>query len=176
MENSPTKIWQVILGIIILVVIGVVISATPRQSEPELVQEDNSNVLENPGIDATQLCYIWNTEAGDEAKLSIDVRGTVVIGEFYWLPAEKDQKTGIFEGTISGPTNNRTISAFWKAYGEGAMNTEELIIKLDDTTAKVGFGEMIEGPSDGIWRYRYPEALSFAPTLQQTDCGDEAMD
>lgn len=181
MENNGTKAWHVALGILALIVIAIVIWGTSREPVEVPIVENNGNVdnvIEDPSVNATQLCYIWNTEAGDSAKLSMDIRADKVIGEFYWLPAEKDSKTGIFEGTVTPVdkmTMSRTVNALWKSSGEGMTNTEELIIKFGEGTANVGFGEMVLG-SDGIWRYADPENLSFVPNLSDTDCGDEAMD
>jgi hypothetical protein len=176
METNSTKLWQIILGVIVIVILGVIIAFKPAKVEPEPVVTGPD--IEDPNIDATQLCYIWNTEAGDKAQLSMDIRADQVIGEFNWLPFEKDRKTGIFKGTV-GPLNQmemaRTVNGWWETSAEGMKNTEQIIIKFGDGTAGVGFGEMKED-AQGRWVYADPTKLSFAPTLSQTDCGDEAMD
>ncbi len=140
--------------------------------------EYDNSIVEDPNVNAIQLCFIWNTEAGDKAQLSMDLRGPNVIGEFNWLPAEKDKKTGIFKGTVSAVdpyAMGRTINAWWETSGEGMTNTEQLIIKFGEGNAAVGFGEMKED-AEGRWVYADPTKLSFAPNLTDTDCGDEAMD
>lgn len=178
MENNATKTWQVILGIIALAIFGVIVWGTPKPTIVSPQGGGSENVVEDPTINATQLCYIWNTEAGDSAKLSMDIRGEDVWGEFYWLPAERDSKTGIFQGKVSAvnpATMSRTVNALWEASAEGTKNTEELIIVFGEGTANVGFGEMAQA-SNGVWRYVDPNNLSYAPNLQQTDCGDDAMD
>lgn len=129
-----------------------------------------------PTASAEQTCYIWNTEAGDKALLSMDVRGSSVIGEFHWLPAEKDKKEGIFKGSIAADpsTGERLVTALWDAHAEGTVATEELRIKIDGAVAAAGFGEM-KDRGDGVYAYADPAAISYAPNLQQTDCGDSAM-
>jgi hypothetical protein len=131
-----------------------------------------------PVIDAKQLCYIWNTERGDKAMLSMDIRGENVIGEFYWLPAEKDKKTGIFKGTFS-PMNQDTFGGtfdtLWDTNGEGMKVTEEFKIIVDGSIAHPGFGEM-KDRGDGVYIYADPNKVDYSLNLQQTDCGDDAMD
>lgn len=178
METKETKTWQIILGIIIIVILAILITRKPAQIEtPPLATTPNINV-EDPNINATQLCFIWNTEAGDKAQLSMDIRGSNVIGEFNWLPAEKDKKTGIFKGTVSAVDPyemGRTVNGWWETSAEGMTNTEQIIIKFGEGNAAVGFGEMKED-AQGRWVYADTTKLSFVPNMTDTDCGDEAMD
>lgn len=177
METKATKLWQVILGIFVVVILAIILIYKPDPATQIPGQYDDS-VVEDPNINAVQMCYIWNTEAGDKAMLSMDIRGENVIGEFNWLPFEKDKKTGIFKGTV-GSLNQmemaRTVNAWWETSAEGMTNTEQIIIKFGDGVAAIGFGEMKED-TQGRWVYADPTKLSFEPNLSQTDCGDEAMD
>ncbi len=181
MEENKTKTWQTILGVLILIAAIVWFIKMPAKDvvpTPVTETPGDTNVVEDPNIDATQLCFIWNTEAGDKAQLSMDIRGENVIGEFLWLPDEKDSKTGIFKGTV-GPVDqmsmSRTVNGFWATSAEGVTNTEEIIIKFGEGNAAVGFGEM-KDRGDGTWVYANPDKLSFEPNMSDTDCGDEAMD
>ncbi len=178
MENSNTKTWQIILGLIIVAVIAYLLVKAPDpvaqqpNSEEPVVETDP---FDDPNVKAEQLCYIWNTEAGDRAQLSMDIRGGEVIGEFNWLPAEKDKKTGVFVGNVTGSAGERMVNAWWEASGEGMTNQEQIIIKFGNGIAAVGFGEMKQ-LADGRWAYADQNNLSFAPNLSETDCGDSAMD
>ena len=138
----------------------------------------SENNLEDTNIEARQLCYVWNTESGDSAKLSMDIRGENVIGEFYWLPKDKDSKVGVFKGK-AGPVDPykmaRTFEGFWEAKAEGVTVTEELQIVFGEGIANVLFGEMVDR-GDGVYVYKDKTKLSYEPNLQQTDCGDSAMD
>jgi hypothetical protein len=159
----------------VLLIAGVILDRMERSPTPE--ELSNVEIDLSPEAEATQTCYIWNTEAGDRAMISMDIRNDNVIGEFYWLPFAKDSKTGIFKGTVSSPdllTLNRTIDALWEASGEGVTNNEELRIVFGEGIASPGFGEMaLEG---SVYRYAEPKNISYPINLQQTDCGDEAMD
>lgn len=148
----------------------------PVVTETPISNDDSvPNPFEDPNIVSEQLCYIWNTEAGDKATLSMDVRGDQVVGEFNWVPAEKDKKTGIFIGGVTGIGADRVANAWWSVNGEGVSNQEQIMIKFGNGIAAVGFGEMKE-LADGRWAYADQKNLSFAPNLSKTDCGDSAMD
>ncbi|MEJ0001947.1 MAG: hypothetical protein WDN09_02085 [bacterium] len=131
----------------------------------------------SPDVNASQLCYIWNTEDGSKAMLSMDVRDQNVIGEFHWLPAEKDKKVGIFTGTITPRDliGKRIVNAFWNTSAEGMTATEELKIIVGDSVATPAFGEM-KDRGDGTYVYADPSKLDYSINLQQTGCGDSAMD
>ena len=98
-------------------------------------------VKEEPSPEARSICYIWNTEAGDSASLSMTFTGeggSVVNGFFNWRPAEKDSKTGAFTGT-AGPLDqssmSRTANLWWEASAEGTTVTEELQVVFGDGSA-----------------------------------------
>lgn len=168
------KNCKYIILVLILVAIGIFLSKSPKSAYAPV----DKGIDLSPNVKAEQLCYIWNTEAGDKAKLSVDIRNENVIGEFYFLPAEKDSKVGIFTGTISPldvKTNSRTINSFWEAKAEGTQVKEEFKILLEDSIAKPGFGEM-KDRGDGVYLYANPKNIFFGPNLQQADCGDKAMD
>lgn len=176
MEPKTAKIWQTIIGIILVVALAMIL--VYKSSNSKSPENFDESVLQDPNIVARQLCFIWNTEAGDKAQLSMDLRGNQVIGEFNWLPFEKDKKTGVFKGTVSAVDPyemGRTVNAWWESSSEGVTNTEQIIIKFGEGNAAVGFGPMIED-AEGRWVYEDPTKLSFAPNLTDTDCGDEAMD
>lgn len=183
MEDNKTTIWPIVITLIVLIGIGFLIfKGKDMETNVMPTTTDVSNntpvtpTTENPAVNAKQVCYIWNTEGGDKALLSMDIRDGQVMGEFNWLPAEKDHKTGIFEGTVTAAdkTGMQMANVLWKASAEGMTNTEELRIKFNDSNAYAGFGEMVQKP-EGIYAYADPVNISYLPALQKTDCGDNAM-
>lgn len=162
-------------GLVVIAFLVAVGFAFKYSSDPRAGQME----IENPAVAARQLCYEWNSETGgDRMLLSMDLRGEDVIGEFYWLPKDKDSKTGIFKGKatpLNTETMVRTINAIWEAKAEGATVKEELKIIFGDGSANVAWGEMVDR-GDGVYAYADPEHLSYQPQLWQTDCGDDAMD
>lgn len=178
MGENKFNIWQTLLGLIVLALAIFYFIKTSNQEKNISDNTETENIFENPNTNAVQLCYIWNTENGDSAKLSMDIRGEDVIGEFYWLPKDKDSKIGVFRGK-AGPVDPykmaRTFEGFWEAKAEGSVVTEEINIVFGEGVANVLFGEMIDR-GDGVYVYKDKTKLSYEPNLQQTDCGDSAMD
>lgn len=165
------KFWFVLLIIILVALLAYMGWQSRSWESPNQTPDSASEANEG------QLCYIWNTEAGDRATISVDIVADSATGEFHFLPFEKDSKTGIFRGVISprDPTTlARTIDAIWEARAEGTKVKEELRIILYGGAASPGFGEMILR-KDGVYAYRDKNNLSYPINLQQADCGDSAM-
>lgn len=161
-------------SLIVLVVLGagfIITKIFPNKQTPI------NTIVETPAPVIRDLCYIWNTEAGDNATLRMLIAdGTKVTGSFKFLPAEKDSKVGHIEG-IAGPVDPqmmaRTANLWWTASGEGIINKEELTIIFGEGTANPGFGEM-KDRGDGVYVYANPEKIDYSLNLQQTDCNDPA--
>ena len=169
MKNS-----HYIFAAVVILILTIVVIKGPRSERLPVVGDTEIPAV----VDSTQLCFIWNTEAGDLALLSMDLQGEDVMGEFYFLPAEKDRKVGIYQGKVSAVddmTMSRTIDAFWQAEAEGTQAIEELRIIFGEGTANPGFGEM-KDRGDGVYVYADPANISYALNLQETDCGDEILD
>jgi hypothetical protein len=180
MENNNKGIWMSILGLIIIAIVGFLVfqnkgnEATENQNDGLVNETNNTDGSSNNNGD---LCYIWNTEAGDKATLKIATSGEIAMGTINWLPAEKDKKTGDFSGTIGlidDSSNGKVINGLWSTSAEGMDNIEQVKIKFGEDTANVGFGQMID-KGDGTYVYADPENLSYEPTLSKTDCNDSAM-
>lgn len=161
---------------ILLVIAAVLFFIVKKPGTQPVVNNDAAGGTMLEGSE--YLCYVWNTEAGDNASLRITVvPGGDATGTFDWVPAEKDSKRGSFEGVAYATDEEgikRLMKGWWKASAEGNTTTEELHIRFDEKTAAAGSGEMKAGP-DGTYVYANPDNLSYAPTLMRTDCGDEAL-
>lgn len=162
MKNSRYILLAV--AVVIVVIVGMMKTKEPVADSTEVID----------------LCYVYNTEAGDSASLRISFsgeNGSDVSGSFNFRPAEKDSKTGTFTG-VAGPvdtqTMSRSLSVLWQASAEGTTVPEELSIIITDKMAAAGFGEM-KDRGDGTYIYADPASLSYAPNLQQTDCSDPAL-
>jgi hypothetical protein len=179
-QNNIMKIIKTILIVIILLLLVVLafLFIKNKIEGDKITPPDTSLNTDVPSkVTNEQLCYIWNTEAGDRAKLSIDIRGDKATGTFYWLLAKNEPKTGIFIGTVS-PVDTKTmkqsITALWDSKKGTKTTKEELVIIFGKGIANVGFGPM-KDRGDGVLTYTNPAKLSFEPNLQQTNCNDEAM-
>jgi len=121
------------------------------------------------------MCFAYTSEGNgikDVYSLSLDVKGDKAEGELKFLPAEKDSKTGSFEGLISpmgSDGNTRVIAAWWNVSGEGVTNREQLAILLTEEVANIGFGEMKES-GEGEYVYVNPAEVSYSLSLAKVDC------
>lgn len=159
-------------SLVVLAVIGIFVFAFKHYSGTNPAKTTVNDIEE----ETNQLCYLWNTEAGEKIELSMDVKGDHVTGNLNYLITKKDPKSGPFEGTITGvdTTSTRTVDAIWNTQVSGAEKKVELKILARDNIANVGFGTMKVG-ADGVYVYADPAQINWAPNLQRTDCGDSAM-
>ncbi len=140
---------------------------------------EKKDIAADVGTDRVDICYIYNTEAGDKAALHlITSDGINVTGSFNYTPAQKDKKTGAIVGTVG--EYNEVLAAqkadfLWTASGEGVTNTEQLWILLGDGNARVGFGEMKLDPKTKQYVYANSDKVTYSMTLQQASCDDPAM-
>lgn len=164
-------------ALIILVLLGIGGFLVSTSEKPSKLEDFVINT--SPEVIAKQLCYIWNTEAGDKAMISMDIREENTIGEFYLSLAGEQTISGIFRGVVSPvdeATNKRSVNALWQVIsGENQLISELVIIFDENGIAAPGFGEMADR-GDGVYAYTDPTNIYFPISLQQTDCGDEAMD
>ena len=180
METNNTKTWQVVLGIVIIILLAIWLFKMPNREVVMPAGDSGEEVVGNDEEETTkEMCYIWNTEAGDSATLRLitSVENMNASGTLNWIPAEKDRKTGTFEGkliSVGRDTMGGSVDAVWKVSAEGMTYDEQLILKYDETSANVGFG-MMEDRGDGTYVYSDPTNLSYEPNLTRTDCEDEAV-
>lgn len=173
------KLFKYIFAVAVLgLMVYVVVDGTKKEIVAELPLVPD--VVEDSSIETRELCYIWNTEAGDSATLRMSLSGAGgkdVKGSFIYKPFEKDSRQGDFVGT-AGPLDQqmmaRTAKLMWTVSGEGMTNQEELYVIFGEGMASPGFGEM-KDRGDGVYVYANPENISYDLNLQQTDCGDGAV-
>ena len=108
-------------------------------------------------------CYLKVIQK-DSIILEFEKIGDSIAGIFHWKPYEKDKKLSTFRGTMDGSTAN-TVGMY---NGEGVDYTEELIFTIENDSAFVKFGEMVQG-TNGIWTYKDAEA-AHAQALPKVDC------
>ena len=172
------KIFKYIFAIAVLgMMVYVIVTGAQKQIEAEIPIQPE---VTTPSVESRELCYIWNTEAGDSATLRMIFSGEGgkdVKVSFVFKPFEKDSKQGNFVGT-AGPLDKemmaRTAKLMWNASAEGMTNQEELYVIFGEGVASPGFGEM-KDRGDGVYVYANPENISYDLNLQQTDCEDSAV-
>lgn len=122
------------------------------------------------------MCYSYDrvTSRGyhDKETLTLMIDGEKVTGEYKYQPAEKDSKTGTFEGVV-GPMDPkisaRTADVWWNVAAEGMQAIEQLKIQFGEGSAVALFGEMKDG-DDGRYLYAHPNKLTPGFQMDQKDC------
>ncbi|MEM1242476.1 MAG: hypothetical protein AAGI45_21815 [Cyanobacteria bacterium P01_H01_bin.26] len=117
---------------------------TPSSAEIKAITEASSN----------QQCfrneYVFedNPDQKDVEWLAIEIDGDRAVGEYDWLPAFKDQRTGRFEGSVDG----QIVSAVYEYTQEGQSGTTPISIKLESEQVVVEGGPLELGLNTTIAR------------------------
>ncbi len=182
MENK-FKIKQIILIVLIFIIVGAVISGFIfKKKSITIIAPENNIVTENSNTEKAEepkifnLCYsnYKKTDSGfyDKSWIILNIEGEKIKGEFNNIPAEKDSKVGLFEGTV-GPLEQkimgRRANVWWNSLAEGMNVKEELEIVFGDGSASVGFGEMVDR-GDGVYVYKDKTNLTYSEQMSQIDC------
>lgn len=165
--------------IFVIAVLGIMVYVIVSNAKNEIALNTQEEVV-TPTVETRELCYVWNTEAGDNATLRMSFSGDGgknVEGSFVYRPFEKDSRQGSFSGT-AGPVDQammaRAARTLWTVSGEGMTNQEELNIIFGEGMASPGFGEM-KDRGDGVYVYANPEKISYDLNFQQVDCEGESF-
>ena len=148
--KKPRNIWTVLLCISVLLT-----GCKNADKQKNDIEESTANTIER---NSGRLCfrnvypYQDNPSTKDVLELNLTIDGNTVSGNYNWLPAEKDQRKGILDGTLIG----NTVTAHYRFKQEGREQTVTLKISLMDDKAQVEGGE--------------PE-LGLGATIDKIDCG-----
>ncbi len=181
--KNKYNIKQIILLLLIFIIIGAVISSFIYKNKTVITITPENNVI-NEKIEVEKikepkifnLCYYnyKKVDSGfyDKSWLKLIISEEKIKGEFNNIPAEKDSKVGLFDGTV-GPLEQKIMSrratVWWDSFAEGMNVKEELSIVFGDGSATVGFGEMIDR-GDGVYVYKDKENLTYLDSMSQIDC------
>lgn len=172
--KTAQKLVVLILVIIVLVVIAGLVRA------PKVVVPQPEPVVTTPvttTVQSQDICFYSEkrTDAthADIAWLKATVTGGMIKGELRNLPAEKDSKIGLFEGTISATDiiGVQKVDAIWQTRAEGMETPEQLILKISSDKAEVGFGEMVDS-GDGVYVYKTPDAIPYFSSIPSVPCSE----
>lgn len=156
------------LGAIIVVIIVVILVIISVRKSPSTTQVADTGVK--------NLCFYSenrvNAGYADIAWLRVMIDGEKVSGELRNLPAEKDSKVGLFDGTLSSNADGtQKIDAIWQTRAEGMETPEQLFVKLSADKAEVAYGEMVDR-GDGTYIYKTPDAIGYWQSIPAVDCSD----
>ncbi|WP_338792261.1 hypothetical protein [Bernardetia sp. MNP-M8] len=87
----------------------------------------------------------------DIEELNLTIENQKVTGIYNWLPAEKDQRKGTFEGTLE----ENTIQATYTFMQEGKTETTSITLVLEDNKVTISSSD---------------ESLGINTTLEKVEC------
>ncbi len=157
------KMLKTIGAIIVITgaIIGIVIA---QKNIPGLAPETQLDV-ENPISLIPQnqeLCFSRNFN-GDITEAKLIVSGENVTGTFNWIPFEKDSARGTVTGTIG---ENGEMNLLYDYMIEGAHQTEEKIMKIQNGKLLIRHGELIDPKYDGHLVYKDVGTAIYSETLE----------
>jgi hypothetical protein len=168
------KLFPIIL--IVLFFAGIYFFVSYNDKKETVINDDDTNNV--VAINPIQLCFYKSTKTNssfnDVSWLRLNLSGEKVTGEFNYLPAEKDKKTGTFEGTVGAVDKMamaRTADVWWSSMAEGMQNKEQLRIVFGEGNAQAGFGEMVDR-GDGIYVYKDISKLSYGENMNDVGCDE----
>jgi hypothetical protein len=160
-----TKIISIIVIIIVLLVGSVVLRKKNHVIQVP-IQPDQTITTNEPKPESIpqnqELCFSKNFN-GDitEAKLTID--NANVTGTFNWIPFEKDSARGTLSGTVG---ENGEMNLLYDYIIEGAHQTEEKIMKIEDGKLLIKHGELLDQKYDGHLVYKEKTSAVYSETLE----------
>lgn len=165
--TSSNKHAFIALVAAIILLVGIVVLAGKKGIAP-------APVAENPSEEQSgELCYFSSTPTAsgynDTYYLKLALDGTTATGELATIPAEKDAMKGILVGNIIENNGDTYFSGTYSNSAEGMTNIDERMIKLSDTEAAIGYGEMVQN-ADGSYGYKDANNLNYSLTIPRVDC------
>lgn len=143
-----------------LFLVGCTNSTNTENVENNESQTTENQVIEETSISNKMQCFINETpytdgsDKKDIEELILTIENQKVVGSYNWLPAEKDQRTGNFEGTLK----DNTINASYVFTQEGIKDTVLITILLENDKAIISSVN------------KEDEGLGLNATLSKMDC------
>lgn len=151
------------IGSIIVVTALVLVSIFVKRSHS--IPVSNSTVPE-PVVVATsenqELCFSKNFN-GDITEAKITINNGNVSGTFNWIPIEKDSARGTVSGTVDA---NGEMNLIYDYMIEGAHQTEEKVMKIENGKLLIKHGELLDPKYDGHLVYKDVSTATYSETLE----------
>jgi hypothetical protein len=175
---------KIIISILTIIVAGLIIGFIINSNRVSTINDTdmtNNNPMSDISINdqqIIQLCFYNKTKTPsgfyDVSWLKMNITGDQVTGEFRNIPAEKDSKVGLFNGTVE-PVDKvamaRTADVWWDSMAEGMQVKEQLKIVFGEGTAQVAYGEMVDR-GDGVYVYKDGAKITYGQAMTDVACND----
>lgn len=100
----------------------------------------------------------------DSLYIRLDILGELVNGIYNWLPEEKDQMTGSFQGSIA----DDLVTAVYTYTAEGETGKQEVLFKLEEGQLRMATGDM--ETSEGVTLFRNKSRVTYGEPVPEVDC------
>jgi hypothetical protein len=144
-------------GIFSFLVFALLFSCNNEQNpakQPNQMENDSIAARVLTGSLLGEFCYSY-TNKKDSVLLHANIGDSAVTGNLYYNFYEKDKNNGTITGKIKGDT----LLADYTFISEGKQSVREVAFLLTDSTAKEGYGEMIEKNNKMV--FANPKNVSF---------------
>jgi hypothetical protein len=109
-----------------------------------------------------EMCFSKNSN-GDITEAKLTINNANVTGTFNWIPFEKDSARGTLSGTVAA---NGEMNLLYDYMIEGAHQTEEKIMKIEDGKLLIKHGELLDPKYDGHLVYKEKTSAVYSETLE----------
>jgi hypothetical protein len=94
-----------------------------------IVKSKSATDTSNTAAAISSLCFVRleGNQQQDSTTIELSIKGNTITGEMHWIPAGKDSRKGILNGTRNGDT----IKAVWTFKQEGMTDTMAVNFKLE---------------------------------------------
>lgn len=176
-ENKNTNSLFLIITVIVIVALGIFwFTKMGKNVKGNQIVEpiSTADIDRSEILSAEDLCYlsIENTPQGltDVYALSVSISedGTTR-GELMTSPAEKDKMEGKIYGKISNTQDGKVFDGWYDNSAEGLENTDQLMIKILDDKALIGYGEMVQAGEAYV--YKDVKNINYSLELPAIHCG-----
>jgi hypothetical protein len=165
----------VFILILIVIIIGVVYSATKKKMLPLTVVPEAIEPGETiPASESKEVCYYKETKGestSDFAFTSVMYDpGSKVHGIINWIPGEKDSLVGTYTGTVEADKGGQQkLDIIYAGIGEGHLSRQQEILLVGKNDIQTGIGEMYLD-ADGVYKIKDQKNLTYDNSLPMVDC------
>jgi methionine-rich copper-binding protein CopC len=146
-----------IMGIVFLTKNNQPAHINQQPEQPVVVQETKPE----PIPQNQELCFSKNVNK-DITTVTLTISGDTVTGKMDWVPFEKDSA----RGTLSGTLQNGEMNLLYDYTIEGAHQTEEKIMKIENGNLLIKHGELEDPKYNGNLIYKDKASAMYSEILE----------
>lgn len=163
------SIYKIFISIGLVVILGIIfflwrsgqIKKTPIMDSSHLGNTTTTELKEPTSPQKQDFCFSKTLDK-DITEAKITIEDGKVTGVFNWIPFEKDSARGTLSGTVEA---NGEMNVLYDYMIEGAHQTEEKIMKIENGALLIKHGELLDPKYNGHLVYKNKNAAVYNETL-----------